>query len=140
MLHAIPSSQAYFPLSVFWTLDPIHCSNGAGTSTSMKRQGKSYVHTISSDEHAWRGTDSGCAMPSDKNKELENMNDIRTSLRENGVQHQPYSSNHKDEKLLNESGCAVNGRKPSSVFEGRRFCFSASFPVDRVGFLRFLIM
>ncbi|KAK4372086.1 hypothetical protein RND71_007470 [Anisodus tanguticus] len=111
---------------------PIHCSNGAAISTSMKRQGKSYVHTMSSDEHAWRSTYSGCAMPSDKSKELENMNDVRTSLRENGVQHQSYASNSKDEfKILNESGCAVNGRMPSSVFEGRRFCFSASFPADR---------
>ncbi|KAK4379767.1 hypothetical protein RND71_001629 [Anisodus tanguticus] len=60
------------------------------------------------------------------------MEDVRTSLRENGVQHQPYASNSKDEfKILNESSCAVNGRMPSSVFEGRRFCFSASFPVDR---------
>ncbi|XP_019246538.1 PREDICTED: DNA topoisomerase 2-binding protein 1 [Nicotiana attenuata] len=127
----VPVLRKHIAYDLLLPKDPIHCSNGAGTSTSMKRQGKSYVHTISSDEHAWRGTDSGCTMPSDKNKELENMNDIRTSLRENGVQHQPYSSNHKDEKLLNESGCAVNGRKPSSVFEGRRFCFSASFPVDR---------
>lgn len=97
---------------------------------------------MSSDEHAWRSTDSGCAMPSNKSRELENMNDIRTSLRESRVQHQPYTSNGKDElKILNESSCAVNGRKPSStVFKGRRFCFSASFPADRVGFLRFRMM
>lgn len=138
MLHAVPSSQAYFPLPVFWILDPIHCSNGAAITTSMKRQGKSYVYPMSSDEHAWRSRDSTCAMPSNKSKELENMNDVGTSLRENRVQHQPYASYGKEEfKILNESSCAVNGRKPSSVFEGRRFCFSASFPADRVGFLRF---
>lgn len=138
MLHAVSSSQAYFPLSVFWILDPIHCSNGAAITTTIKRQGKSYVHPMSSDEHAWRSRDSGCAMPSYESKEVENMNDVRTSLGENGVQHQPYASNGKEEfKIPNESSCAVNGRKPSSVFEGRRFCFSASFPADRVGFLIF---
>lgn len=103
----------------------------------MKRQGKSYLHPMSSDEHAWRSWDSRCVMPSNESKELENMNDVRTSVGGNRVQHQPYSSNGKEEfKIPNESSCAVNGRKPSSVFEGRGFCFSASFPADRVGFFR----
>ncbi|KAM3358278.1 DNA topoisomerase 2-binding protein 1 isoform X1 [Capsicum galapagoense] len=129
----VPVLRKHIAYDLLLPKDPIHCSNRATISTSMKRQGKSQVHTMSSDEHAWRSTDSGCAMPSNKSRELENMNDIRTSLRESRVQHQPYTSNGKDElKILNESSCAVNGGKPSStVFKGRRFCFSASFPADR---------
>ncbi|MCD7450160.1 hypothetical protein HAX54_003941 [Datura stramonium] len=128
----VPVLRKHIAYDLLLPKDPMHCSNGAAISTSMKRLGKSYVHTMSSDEHARRSTDSGCAMPSNKSKELETMNDVRTSLRENGVQHQPHASNGKEEfKLPNESSCAVNGRKPSSVFEGRRFCFSASFPADR---------
>ncbi|KAJ8573630.1 hypothetical protein K7X08_010141 [Anisodus acutangulus] len=128
----VPVLRKHIAYDLLLPKDPIHCSKGAAISTSMKRHGKSYVHTMSPDEHAWRSTYSGCAMPSEKSKELEKMKDVRISLRENGVQHQPYASNRKDEfKILNESSCAVNGRIPSSVFEGRRFCFSASFPVDR---------
>ncbi|XP_060217466.1 uncharacterized protein LOC132644845 isoform X1 [Lycium barbarum] len=128
----IPVLRKHIAYDLLLPKDPVHSSTRAAISMSMKRQEKSYVHAMSSDEHAWRSTDSGCAMPSNKSKELENMNDFRTSLRENRVQHQPYASNGKDEfKILNESSCAVNGRRPSSVFEGRRFCFSASFPADR---------
>ncbi|KAH0768034.1 hypothetical protein KY285_003905 [Solanum tuberosum] len=128
----VPVLRKHIAYDLLLPKDPIHCSNGAAITTTMKRQGKSYVHPISSDEQAWRSRDSRCAMPSYENKELENMNDVRTSLGENGVQHQPYASNGKEEfKIPNESSCAVNGRKPSSVFEGRQFCFSASFPADR---------
>uniref|UniRef100_A0A0V0ITJ2 Putative ovule protein n=1 Tax=Solanum chacoense TaxID=4108 RepID=A0A0V0ITJ2_SOLCH len=128
----VPVLRKHIAYDLLLPKDPIHCSNGAAITTTMKRQGKSYVHPMSSDEQAWRSRDSRCAMPSYENKELENMNDVRTSLGENGVQHQPYASNGKEElKIPNESSCAVNGRKPSSVFEGRQFCFSASFPADR---------
>lgn len=128
----VPVLRKHIAYDLLLPKDPIHCSNGAAITTTIKRQGKSYVHPMSSDEHAWRSRDSGCAMPSYESKEVENMNDVRTSLGENGVQHQPYASNGKEEfKIPNESSCAVNGRKPSSVFEGRRFCFSASFPADR---------
>ncbi|XP_070023629.1 uncharacterized protein [Nicotiana sylvestris] len=53
----VPVLRKHIAYDLLLPKDPIHCSNGAGTSTSMKRQGKSYVHTISSDEHAWRGTE-----------------------------------------------------------------------------------
>ncbi|XP_049346029.1 uncharacterized protein LOC125810603 isoform X1 [Solanum verrucosum] len=128
----VPVLRKHIAYDLLLPKDPIHCSNGAAITTTMKRQGKSYLHPMSSDEQAWRSRDSRCAMPSYENKELENMNDVRTSLGENGVQHQPYASNGKEElKIPNESSCAVDGRKPSSVFEGRQFCFSASFPADR---------
>ncbi|XP_049414611.1 uncharacterized protein LOC125877323 isoform X1 [Solanum stenotomum] len=128
----VPVLRKHIAYDLLLPKDPMHCSNGAAITTTMKRQGKSYVHPMSSDEQAWRSKDSRCAMPSYENKELENMNDVGTSLGENGVQHQPYASNGKEElKIPNESSCAVNGRKPSSVFEGRQFCFSASFPADR---------
>ncbi|CAN4080650.1 unnamed protein product [Withania somnifera] len=128
----VPVLRKHIAYDLLLPKDPIHSSNGATISTGMKRQGKSYMHTMSSDEHTQRSMDSGCDMPSNKSKELENMNDGRTSSRENGVQHQRYASNVKDEfKILNESSSAINSRKPSSVFEGRRFCFSATFPTDR---------
>ncbi|KAL3348377.1 hypothetical protein AABB24_021838 [Solanum stoloniferum] len=128
----VPVLRKHIAYDLLLPKDPIHCSNGAAITTTMKRQGKSYMHPMSSDEHAWRSRDSRCAMPSYESKELENMNDVRTSLGENGVQHRPYASNGKEQfKIPNEASCAVNGRKPSRVFEGRRFCFSASFPADR---------
>lgn len=73
----------------------------------------------------------------EKRKEVENIKNKRASQTEKGsCQPQFCTLNCKEEmKMPASSSTAVEDKKSSIVFKGKRFCFSSSFPANQVSIL-----
>ncbi|KAK6939923.1 BRCT domain [Dillenia turbinata] len=138
----IPVVQRHIAYDLLLPKDSICSNKGAVSSMPGMKQGKSYTHqsdTVS--DLLQKSTDFGSGISFDKNKEAK-LEISRNGSCSSGGTGRPSQSNlssdvndnykRQQQKIeCNTNIQSMQNKKSASVFRGKTFCFSISFPEDR---------
>ncbi|CAK9160359.1 unnamed protein product [Ilex paraguariensis] len=132
----IPVLQRHIAYDLLFPKDAMRSNKGAGMGMAVMTQGNSStVHSMLSDDQLRDNITFGSGMLLEKSREPQITMNRDCSLRETGrcasANQNQFCASMSEQKIGKGSSNEIQNRKSLTLFKGRLFRFSSSFPKDR---------